>query len=115
MYTARHHGTMQANLNNMCDVKQHHKLTIIIKTTAKHVCDCVLYLQKYGTRALSILFNTPKNPNLNQATQRNTCQIFVPKKIFRKLSQISNPKKSFHHPCHSKWRVPPLGFCFTAI
>ena len=33
----------------------------------------------------------PKNPYSNQATQKNTCQIFVPKKIPE--SKISNPKK----------------------
>ena len=27
--------------------------------------------------------NTPKNPYLNQATQNNTCQIFLPKKILQ--------------------------------
>ena len=62
----------------------------------------------------------PKNPYSNQATQKNTCQTFVPKKIPE--SNISNPKKSFDHPRHSKSRVPPgyksksikkfLFFCF---
>ena len=34
--------------------------------------------------------NTQKNPYLNQATQKNTCQIFLPKKI--QEAKISNPK-----------------------
>ena len=49
----------------------------------------------------------PKNPYSNQATQKNTCQIFVPKKIPE--SKISTPKKSFDHPRHLKSGVPPLG------
>ena len=52
--------------------------------------------------------NTQKNPYLNQATQKNTCQIFLPKKIPE--SKISNPKKSFDHPRHFKSKVPP-GVC----
>ena len=47
----------------------------------------------------------PKNPYSNQATQKNTFQIFVPKKIPE--SKISNPKKSFDHPRHLKSPVPP--------
>ena len=43
-----------------------------------------------------------KNPFLNQATQKNTYQIFLPKKI-------SNPKKSFNHPGHLKFGVPSWG------
>ena len=42
---------------------------------------------------------------LDQATQKNTCQIFLPKKILE--SKISNPKKSCDHPCHLKSWVPP--------
>ena len=50
----------------------------------------------------------PKNPYSNQATQKNTCQSFVPKKIPE--SKISNPKKPFDHPRHLKSRVPPPDF-----
>ena len=46
-----------------------------------------------------------KKPYSNQATQKNTCQLFVPKKIPE--SKISNPKKSFDHPRHLKSLVPP--------
>ena len=42
------------------------------------------------TMNLQIILNTQKNPYLNQATQKNTCQIFIPKKILE--SKISNPK-----------------------
>ena len=49
----------------------------------------------------------PKNPYSNQATQKNTCQIFVPKKIPE--SKISNPKISFDHPRQLKSWVHPLG------
>ena len=55
----------------------------------------------------------PKTPYSNQASQKNTCQIFVPKKIPE--SKISNPKKSFDHPCHLKSRVPPPGYSITAV
>ena len=41
----------------------------------------VLYSQNYAARAQPIPFNTPKDLYSNQATQKNTCQIFVPKKI----------------------------------
>ena len=57
------------------------------------------------TMNLQIILNTQKNPYLNQATQKNTCQIFIPKKIPE--SKISNPKKSFDHPRHLKSGVPP--------
>ena len=47
----------------------------------------------------------PKNPYSNQATQKNTCQIFIPQKIPE--SKISNPKKSLDYPRHLKSQVPP--------
>ena len=53
------------------------------------------------------LMNTPKSPYLNQATPKNTCQIFLPEKI--RESKISNPQKSFDHPRHLKFGVPTLG------
>ena len=59
------------------------------------------------TTNLQIVLNTEKNPFLNQATQKNTCQIFLPQKIPE--SKISNPKKSFDHPRHLKSGVPPWG------
>ena len=54
-----------------------------------------------STTNLQIVLNSQKNPCLNQATQENTCQIFLSKKIPK--SKISNPKKFLDHPCH------PLG------
>ena len=65
-------------------------------------------LDKWDTRELAlpricILFwIPPKNPNLNQATQKSTCQKFSYPK-----SKLSNPKKSFEHPCHLKSGVHP--------
>ena len=55
----------------------------------------------------------PKNLYSNQATQKNTCQIFVPQKIPE--SKISNPKKSFDHPRQLKSRVPPLGSMYYFV
>ena len=45
-----------------------------------------------------------KNPYLTQATPKNTCHILLPQKIPE--SKISNPKKSFDHPCHLKSEFP---------
>ena len=45
-----------------------------------------------------------KNPYLTQATPKNTCHILLPQKIPE--SKISNPKKSFDHPCHLKSGFP---------
>ena len=53
----------------------------------------------------SYCFEYPKKSLLNQATQKNSCQNFLPKKI-PKL-KISNPPKSFNHPYHLKSRVAP--------
>ena len=39
------------------------------------------------------------------ATQKHTCQIFLPKKIPE--SKISSPQKSFDHPRHLESGVPP--------
>ena len=41
---------------------------------------------------------------LNQATQKYTCQFFLPNKI--RESKISNPKKSLDHPRHLNSGVP---------
>ena len=73
----------------------------------KHVC---LYFIHRTTQPGHYRFFLipPKNPYSNHPTQRNTCQIFVPKKLLE--SKISNPKKSFDHPHHLKSRVPPLGW-----
>ena len=54
----------------------------------------------------SYRFEYPKEFLLNQATQKSTCQNFQPPKILK--LKISNPKKSFDHPCHLKSRVPGL-------
>ena len=59
---------------------------------------------------LYIVLNTPKNPYLNQATQKMLTKIFLPKKILK--SKISNPKKFFHHPCDG---VPSLGIMLSVF
>ncbi len=68
----------------------------------------VLYLQNYAAKTLpqilKIILNTPKNPYFNQ---KNSCQIFLPKKMSE--SKLLTPQKSFCHPRHLKSRVPPLG------
>ena len=49
----------------------------------------------YHKLNLQIVLNTPKNPHLNQATQKNACQmremLFPPQKIPE--SKISNPNE----------------------
>jgi len=67
----------------------------ILKPTAKQVW---LYFIRRTTRPgytgtttnLQLLLNTQNNPYLNQVTQKNTCQIFLPQKISESI--ISNPK-----------------------
>ena len=73
----------------------------------------ILYLQNYVARGyvgtttnLQTVFNTPKNPYLNQATPKDTLQISLTTKILE--SKISNPKISFNHPLHLKSGVPPI-------
>ena len=58
------------------------------------------------TTNLQIVLNTQTktNPYLSQATQKNTCQIFLPKKLPH--TTISNPQKFFEHPLHLKFGVP---------
>ena len=51
-------------------------------------------------------FEYPKQSLLKAShPQKNTCQIFLPKKIPK--SKISNPKNSLDHPRHLKSGVPP--------
>ena len=89
------------------------------QTTRARTSLVVLYLRNYAAGIhghymnLQIILNTQKNPYLNQATQKNTCQIFIPKKIPE--SKISNPEKSFDHPRHLKSGVPPLGYFFITM
>ena len=67
-------------------------------------------LRGRDARALPQIFKLfwipPKNPYLNPATAtpKNTCPIFLPKKIAE--SKISNPKMSFDHPRHLKSELP---------
>ena len=61
---------------------------------------------------LQIVLNTQINPYLNQATKNhfpNFSNPPPPPHPHQKnpKSKISNPKKSFDHPCHLKSGVPP--------
>ena len=47
-------------------------------------------------------FEYPKNPYLNQATQKNIAKVFQPWNILK--LKISNPQKSFDYSCHLKSR-----------
>ena len=49
--------------------------------------------RRYGYHETSDCFEyRKKNPYLNQATHKNTCQIFLPKKIPEsKISNLKNP------------------------
>ena len=74
---------------------------------SKHVCLFFICRATQPGHYL-IVFITPQKSLLKSSYQKNTCQIFAPKKILE--SKISNPKKSFDHLCHMKSRVPPLGW-----
>ena len=56
-------------------------------------------------------FEYPKKSLLKLSYQKNTCQMFLPKKIPE--SEISNPKISFDHPRHLKSGVPPWGIQYV--
>ena len=83
------------------------------KTTRARTSLVVLYLRNYAAgihghyHESSDHFEYPKKSILKSSHPKNTCQIFIPKKIPE--SKISNPKKSFDHPRHLKSGVPPLG------
>ena len=51
------------------------------------------------TKNLQFVLNTQKSPYLNQATEKNTCQI-------SRNWKFQTPQKSFDHPRHLKSGVP---------
>ena len=51
------------------------------------------------TKNLQSVLNTQKSPDLNQATEKNTCQI-------SRNWKFQTPQKSFDHPRHLKSGVP---------
>ena len=83
----------------------------------------VLYSQNYAARALPILFNTPPPPPKKKKKKKSLLKSSCPKKYihanFRSQkvpeSNISNPQKSFDHPCHLNSRAypPPPGTMST--
>ena len=56
-------------------------------------------------------FEYPKNPYLNQATQKLLAKLFLPKKSRNRKFQT--PQKSFDHPYHLKSRVSLTGSSST--
>ena len=59
----------------------------------------VLYLENYMATSLQIVLNTPKNPYLNQSTNKNTHHFFLPKK---------NPGIENFKPKKILWSSPSL-------
>ena len=53
------------------------------------------------TMKLQIVLNTPKYLYFNQVSQKNTCQIFLPK------SKVKSKKKTFNHPHDLEIRISP--------
>ena len=68
-------------------------------------CTGLLTGKRWHYHGSSDCFDNQKNPCLNQATQKNTCHIFLHKKI--PGLKISNPQKFFDHPQHLKSKVLP--------
>jgi len=81
------------------------------KTTQERTSLVVPHSQNYAARirghyhGSSDCFEYPKKSLLKSSHPKNTCQIFLPKKIPE--WKISNPKKSFNHPCHLESGEPP--------
>ena len=89
---------MQRNVLNITVTKQHLKQVwfyIICGTT------------QLGTNyhKSSDCFEYPQKSYFNQATKKILAKISLSKEILK--SKISNPQKSFGHPCHLKSGVPP--------
>lgn len=57
---------------------------------------------------LEMVLKTQKSLYNQEATQKHTCQIFLPKTKPHNL-KISNPENSIDHSLHLKSRVPPWG------
>ena len=78
-----------------------------MQSTAFNIKTSLVFFIRGTITNLQILLNTPKNPYLNQATQKILAKIFLPKKY----PEIENlkPKTSFDHPCHLKFGVSPWG------
>ena len=65
---------------------------------------CQISSHKNFQKALSDI--TRKIETLVLNTPKNTCQNFPTKKN-PEIENLTPPKKTFHHPCHLKSRVPP--------
>lgn len=82
--------------------------------------DCTLFPELHGRHGQALsqehyhkssyCIKYQENLYLNQASQKDTCQSFLPQNFPE--SKISNPTKSFHHHRHLKFKVPlTVGRC----
>ena len=76
-----------------------------------NVSVCLLIILSEVIMNFHIVLKTPKTPYLNQATQKNTCQIFLPQNILE--SKISNPKNPSIILDTWESGVPPWGFIYV--
>ena len=62
---------------------------------------------------LQNVWNTPQKSLLKSSHPKSTCQNFPT----QRNPEIENfePKKSFDHPCHLKFGVPPPRGCFSKV
>jgi len=85
----------------------------------KNKFGCTLFAELCGRdmRALPQIFRLfwiPKKSLLKSSDPKNTCQIFLPKKILE--SKISNPKKILRSsPSLEIWSTPPLGLALILL
>ena len=70
-------------------------------TTPKMPCQFLATDPRSHYHESAYCFEYPKDPYLNQATQKSTCQNFRTRN-----PKFQTPQKSFQHPCHFKSRVP---------
>ena len=57
------------------------------------------------TMKLQIVLNTPKHLYFNQVSQKNTCQIFLPKNSG--IENVKSKKKTSNHPHDLEIRISP--------
>ena len=69
----------------------------------------------HDTTNPQIVLNIPKHPYLNQATKKNTCQIFPTQNKIPESKISKLPPKSFSHPRHLNSRVPTHTHTHTPI
>ena len=79
-----------------------------MQSTAFNIKTSLVFFIRGTITNLQILLNTPKNPYLNQATQKILAKIFLPKKY----PEIENlkPKTIIRSSLSLEIRSKPLGF-----